>query len=251
MELNTAYKVAHSSKRRETQAIALQGNTAYNNYSTQDNGYTLVENNGRETFASKNNTAYAINREVFTTETNATSDVLSNTNKKRQLGCAKNKCDKKWFATLAILAVAFLSLLVAMAALVYTNIELKNQEDQSMTEQLNNQSSTIEPFNLGTINNPANSCSDIPQDRPSGEYWIATDRTSSPVQVYCDMNQTSCSCNTAGGWMRVANLDMTNPNQKCPEGLRLVTRTEPPLRTCGRVEGQAGCVSITFSTLWG
>ncbi len=27
------------------------------------------------------------------------------------------------------------------------------------------------------------SCSDIPQYKPSGEYWIATDSTSSPVQV--------------------------------------------------------------------
>ena len=218
MELNIAYKVAHANNTKETQAIALQGNTAYNNDSTQDNGYTMVENNGRETFASKNNTAYAINREVFTTETNSTSNVLSNTNKKR-LGCAKNGCTKKWFAIFTVLVVAFLSLLVAVAALVYTNIVLKNQEDQSMTEQLNNQSSTIEPFNLGTINNPASSCSDISQDRPSGEYWIATDSTSSPVQVYCDMNRTSCSCNTAGGWMRVANLDMTDPNQNCPEGL--------------------------------
>ena len=163
MELNTAYKVAHANKRRETQAIALQGNTAYNNYSTQDNGYTMVENNGRETFASKNNTAYAINREVFTTETNSTSNVLSNTNKKRQ-GCAKNRCTKKWFAIFTVLAIAFSSLLVAVAALVYTNIVLKNLEDQSMTGQLNNQSSTIEPFNLGTINNPASSCSDISQD---------------------------------------------------------------------------------------
>ncbi len=177
----------------------------------------MVENNGRETFALKNNTAYAINREVFTTETNSTSNVLSNTNKK-SLGCAKNGCTKKWFAIFTVLVVAFLSLLVAVAALVYTNIVLKNQEDQSMTEQLNNQSSTIEPFNLGTINNPASSCSDISQDRPSGQYWIATD-TSSRVQVYCDMDRTSCSCNTAGGWMRVANLDMTDPNQNCPEGL--------------------------------
>ncbi len=47
--------------------------------------------------------------------------------------------------------------------------------------------------------------------------------------------------------MRVANLDMTDPNQNCPEGLRLVTRTEPPLRTCGR-PGPAGCVSTTYST---
>ncbi len=90
-------------------------------------------------------------------------------------------------------------------------------------------------FYPGTrIGNPASSCKDIPQDRPSGEYWITIDSTSSPVQVYCDMNQTSCSCNTAGGWMRVANLDMTDPNQNCPEGLRLVTRTEPPLRTYGK-----------------
>ncbi len=48
--------------------------------------------------------------------------------------------------------------------------------------------------------------------------------------------------------MRVANLDMTDPNQNCSEGLRLVTRTEPPLRTCGRIEGPAGCTSTTYST---
>ncbi len=107
----------------------------------------------------------------------------------------------------------------------------------------------LEEVRLGAVNNPASSCSDISaQDRPSGEYWIATDSTSSPVQVYCDMNRTSCSCNTARGWMRVANLDMTDPNQNCSEGLRLVTRTEPPLRTCGRIEGRAGCTSTTYST---
>ncbi len=136
-------------------------------------------------------------------------------------------------------------LLVAVAALVYTNIELNNQEVQ-LREQLINQSNIIELLHLGTINNPASSCSEFLQDRPSGEYWIATNSTSSPVQVYCDMNRTSCSCNTAGGWMRVANLDMTNPNQNCPEELRLVNSTEPPLRTCGRVEGQAGCTYSTY-----
>ena len=250
MELNIAYKVAHANNTKETQAIALQGNTAYNNDSTQDNGYTVVENNGRETFASKINTAYAVNREVFTAETNSTSNVLSNTNSGTRQVLTKNGCTKKRFAILSVLAFVFLSLLAAVAALVYTNIALKNQEDQSMTEQLNNQSSTIEPFNLGTINNPANSCSDISsQDRPSGRYWIATDSTSSLVQVYCDMNRTSCSCNTAGGWMRVANLDMTDPNQNCPAGMRLVTRTTAPLRTCGgQIEISARCVSTTYST---
>ena len=93
------------------------------------------------------------------------------------------------------------------------------------------------------MNNPASSCSDIILDSPSGEYWVQTGRVNSPVQVYCDMNRTCCS--STGGWTRVANLDMTDPNQQCPNGFRLVNRTTAPLRTCGR-PGPAGCVSTTF-----
>ena len=90
------------------------------------------------------------------------------------------------------------------------------------------------------------SCSDLPPDAPSGTYNI-TKNDGTSVQVYCDMNRTSCSCNTTGGWMRVANIDMTDPNQNCPAGFRLVTRTSAPLRTCGR-PGPAGCVSTSFQT---
>ena len=47
--------------------------------------------------------------------------------------------------------------------------------------------------------------------------------------------------------MRVANIDMTDPNQQCPDGFKQITRTEPPLRTCGRPVGSGGgCVSTTF-----
>ncbi len=49
--------------------------------------------------------------------------------------------------------------------------------------------------------------------------------------------------------MRVANLDMTDPNQNCPAEMRLVTRTTAPLRTCGgQIERPVGCVSTTYST---
>ncbi len=49
--------------------------------------------------------------------------------------------------------------------------------------------------------------------------------------------------------MRVANLDMTDPNQNCPAGTRLVTRTTAPLRTCGgQIKRGAGCTSTTYST---
>ena len=102
---------------------------------------------------------------------------------------------------------------------------------------------TISGFFRGTIEHPASSCSDIPQDSPSGEYWIQNNNANSPVQVYCDMTRTCC--NTTGGWTRVANLDMTDPSQQCPDGFTLVLRTTPPLRTCGR-PGPAGCVSTTF-----
>ena len=97
---------------------------------------------------------------------------------------------------------------------------------------------------IGTFFNPASSCSDIPQDSPSGEYWIQNNKISPHFQVYCDMNR-NCSCNTTGRWTRVANLDMTDPSQQCPDGFRLVNRTTAPLRTCGR-PGPAGCVSTTF-----
>ena len=35
------------------------------------------------------------------------------------------------------------------------------------------------------------------------------------------MNRTCY--NSRGGWTRVANLDMTDPNQQCPSGLAIVT----------------------------
>ncbi len=59
---------------------------------------------------------------------------------------ARNEYGEKRFAILVIVAFV-LSLLLAVAALVYTNIELKNQmistnkQVQSINEQLNNQSS--------------------------------------------------------------------------------------------------------------
>ena len=66
---------------------------------------------------------------------------------------------------------------------------------------------------IGTINNPARSCSEISFDSPSGDYWIKTNSSTSPIQVYCDTNPRNCSCNATGGWTRVANIDMTDPTQ--------------------------------------
>ena len=112
---------------------------------------------------------------------------------------------------------------------------------QDLHNTLQNELGVIRNNLSRTFFNPVSSCSDIPQDSPSGEYWIQTSNNS-PVQVYCDMTRTCC--NTTGGWTRVANLDMTDPSQQCPDGFRLLTRTTAPLHTCGRPA--TGCVSTTF-----
>ena len=92
---------------------------------------------------------------------------------------------------------------------------------------------------LNDINSALPSCSVLSQGSPSGEYWIRNNDQDANL-MYCDMTRTCC--NTTGGWTRIVNLDMTDPNQECPGGFRLVTRTTEPLRTCGRPE-TGGCVS--------
>ena len=92
---------------------------------------------------------------------------------------------------------------------------------------------------LGSFLNPASSCKLLPQGSPSGYYWIQHTGTGYANREYCDMTRTCC--NSRGGWMRVANLNMTDTNQHCPSGFRLITS---PKRTC-RTPGSS-CVSTTF-----
>ena len=92
---------------------------------------------------------------------------------------------------------------------------------------------------LGSFLNPASSCKFIPQGSPSGHYWIQHTGTGYANLEYCDMTRTCC--NSTGGWMRVANFNMTDTNQQCPSGFRLTTS---PKRTCGTPG--SSCVSTTF-----
>ena len=92
----------------------------------------------------------------------------------------------------------------------------------------------------GSFRNPVTSCVNLPQGSPSGSYWIQNPSTGNATLQYCD-NSTRCSC-SAGGWMRVANLDMTDQNQQCPSGFRNVAS---PRRSCGRPSSNT-CASTTF-----
>ena len=94
----------------------------------------------------------------------------------------------------------------------------------------------------------ANSCAELAErepDIPSGSYWILNS-TRSPVQVFCEMGEVfPSSLNVTGGWVRVANLNMTDTNQQCPENLNLSYTN--PIRLCGR-RTDSRCDSVTFTT---
>ena len=101
-------------------------------------------------------------------------------------------------------------------------------------------------YKLGsTPHHSANSCAEIIENNRcslSGDYWIAN-QTGQPNRVYCDM--TTSFGGFAGGWMRVAYLDMTNANHRCPSGLR--QRTD--FRACtGLSDGPHTCSPVRYTS---
>ena len=89
------------------------------------------------------------------------------------------------------------------------------------------------------------SCEEIKSKWPSSasDYYIITDSEGHARHVYCYMEEL---CSSRGGWMRVAYLNMTDSNEKCPEGFSLYS--ENGVRACGRPfsYGSGSCVGTTF-----
>ena len=78
---------------------------------------------------------------------------------------------------------------------------------------------------------------------PSGYYNLA-DVNGDTRRVYCHMETL---CGKGGGWRRIASLNMTDPNEKCPTQFR--TYSEDGVRACGRPARKgASCVGTTFSS---
>ena len=90
-----------------------------------------------------------------------------------------------------------------------------------------------------------NACLEILEerpDRPSGYYWLKACDSCQPFQAFCDF---SLSLMESKGWMKVADLDTTDPTQQCPSQFELITS---PRRVCGRSTDGAGCDSTIFET---
>ncbi|CAI8001679.1 hypothetical protein GBAR_LOCUS3249 [Geodia barretti] len=123
--------------------------------------------------------------------------------------------------------------------------------NQTINERLDSLEDSINSNDnkAGSFLNPAHNCSHILHQHPqatSGHYWVQ----SSPgyvVKMFCDMERV-CGCDEGrgegGGWVRVANINMTRPNENCPAGFRKVTDSGKTM--CG---GQSSrCISTTFSS---
>lgn len=96
-----------------------------------------------------------------------------------------------------------------------------------------------------TANKPAESCRQLHKvnsSLPSGEYWVSP---SNPVKVYCEMSIDSCG-DTTGGWMKIADLDMTRPGDACPA--EFTTLTEGGRRLCVLNLDVTNCASVKYST---
>ena len=88
------------------------------------------------------------------------------------------------------------------------------------------------------------SCEEIKTNWPDSpsDYYTIADSNGHTRQVYCHMEEL---CGSDEGWMRVAYLNMADPNEKCPEELRLYEENE--VRACCRPSTSLGsCISTTY-----
>ena len=91
------------------------------------------------------------------------------------------------------------------------------------------------------------SCEEIKTNWPDSpsDYYLIADTKGHPRHVYCHMESL---CNSEGGWMRIAYLNMSDSTEECPPGFRLYNQNG--IRACGRPELSPAnsCQSVKFST---
>ena len=75
------------------------------------------------------------------------------------------------------------------------------------------------------------------------DYYPIIMQTGDEAMVYCDLNKEIMG---QRGFLRMASINMSDPNTDCPDGLSL--RTDGNLRTCQRNRHESGCSSTYFSS---
>ena len=91
------------------------------------------------------------------------------------------------------------------------------------------------------------SCEEIKTNWPDSpsDYYIIADTNGHSRHVYCHMESL---CNSGGGWMRIAYLNMSDATEECPPGFKLYSQNG--IRACGRPTSLPinSCQPVKFST---
>ena len=128
-----------------------------------------------------------------------------------------------------------------------TIIQLQ-EEISSMHSTLNSVKSDVKTILKHTLSNDSitattlpHSCEEIKSSSPDSpsDYYTIVDSDGHTRHVYCNMEEL---CGSSDGWTRVAYLDMTDSEEKCPDGFNLYEVNG--VRSCGRYS--TGCTSTTF-----
>ena len=152
-----------------------------------------------------------------------------------------------------LLAIVIVSLLATVSACIALGLEIAQLKSDTATHQESQNAlvSRIESTEIllqqlmevlnstlsgAHANIPTHSCAALPPSSPSGYYWVRASNGSA-VRVYCDMTR-SCG-DITGGWVRVAELDMTNSSHQCPSGLN-----DANIHTYRSMESSDGCSSV-------
>ena len=122
------------------------------------------------------------------------------------------------------------------------------QEQSPSINMLSQHISSLENRTQYLERNPSNSvpsCAALPPTSPSDYYWVWASNGSA-VRVYsCDMTR-SCG-GVTGGWIRVAQVDMRNSSNHCPNGL--TQRSDSGKRTCAPNADNCSSVDFTVATI--
>ena len=117
---------------------------------------------------------------------------------------------------------------------------IKNQDDAK--NKLNQIITAMSTYPSSSL---VHSCEEIKANWPDSpsDYYIIADSNEHARHVYCHMEEL---CDSKGGWMRVAYLNMSDSTEECPPGFRLYD--ENGVRACGRpVSSPSGyCQSVKF-----
>ena len=191
-----------------------------------------------------------------------------------------SKLKKKWTAMLSVSQV----LIIMLQAILFVFILLlfiqnfqrdnnsnctttspsimpQNQDIQQKVDNILNYATSLtssSDVNLKILNDTLNqikilsatSCKEVQEilpQSPSGVYLFASPDGNGYRHVYCHMEEL---CGSGGGWTRLAYLNMSDPFEQCPSGLRF--NQSGGVRVCGRpfsgsaYVGSGSCASVQF-----